>query len=70
MLNQVATYGGALVKRAAEANNFGNGNGNGGDGEVAQLPGWAVLIIFADVLVFFPVFFYVSVQSSAALEMY
>lgn len=52
--NHVATLGGALYRRAAEMP-VGEGDGN-----MNQLPGWAVLVFFADFLVFFPVFLYVS----------
>lgn len=49
---------GALLKRGADVD-VGDGNGNG---NMAQLPGWAVIVLFADFLVFFPIFFYVSLS--------
>lgn len=44
----------AFTKRGVELQ-AGDGNGNMG-----QLPGWAVIVIFADFLVFFPVFLYIG----------
>lgn len=50
----LATFGGVLAKRTADMT---TGDSNGDD--MAQLPGWAVLVFFADFLVFLPVFLYV-----------
>lgn len=50
----LATFGGVLARRAADVT---TGDNNGDD--MAQLPGWAVLVFFADFLVFLPVFLYV-----------
>lgn len=48
----LATFSGTLVRRAAV--------GNGGPEDMAQLPGWAVLVFFADFLVFAPAALYVG----------
>lgn len=55
--NFIAAFGGALVKRASEKPY----PGDGGDGApTGQLPGWAVLVFFADFLVFFPILIYIG----------
>lgn len=53
--SHVAAVGGALFHRAAETPEV-----EIGDGNMAQLPGWAVIVFFADFLFFFPIFIYVS----------
>lgn len=58
MLPSPIAMSGALLKRGAEVD-VGHGDGNG---NMAQLPGWAVIVLFADFLVFFPIFFYVSLD--------
>lgn len=57
MMNQVATFGGSVAKRALEMREayIGDGQGN-----MNQLPGWAWIVFFADFLVFFPVFLYIG----------
>lgn len=57
MHREIATYAGGVVRRALT-----EGPVDGGDGAAppAQLPGWAVLVIFADALVFLPVFIYIG----------
>lgn len=69
MYSHIAALSGAVVKRAAEAqmgngDGSGIGNGNGGDGTTAQLPGWAVIVFFADFLVFAPVLLYIGYSLS------
>ncbi|KAF3767811.1 hypothetical protein M406DRAFT_321733 [Cryphonectria parasitica EP155] len=53
----LATLGGALVRRATDLDNNGGGSDND---DMAQLPGWAVLVFFANFLVFAPVFLYIG----------
>lgn len=55
--SHVATLGGTLYRRASEFPE------PGGDGSMGQLPGWAVIVFFADFLFFFPMFIYVSYVS-------
>lgn len=47
--NPVSTISGAVSRRGPEMP----------DDSMAQLPGWAVIVIFADFLVFFPLFVYI-----------
>lgn len=54
--NLIAAFGGALIKRASEEPTY---PGDGG-ASTGQLPGWAVLVFFADFLVFAPVFLYIG----------
>ncbi|KAJ4423026.1 hypothetical protein N0V82_002293 [Gnomoniopsis sp. IMI 355080] len=61
MLPSPIAMSGALFKRGAEVD-VGHGDGNG---NMAQLPGWAVIVLFADFLVFFPIFFYIGYTLSS-----
>lgn len=56
--SHVATLGGALYRRATD--DFPQPDGPPGGGGMGQLPGWAVIVFFADFLFFFPLFIYVS----------
>ncbi|PSR77299.1 hypothetical protein BD289DRAFT_445553 [Coniella lustricola] len=55
VFQHMASLGGVLAKRAVDMS---NGEIPGDD--MAQLPGWAVLVFFADFLVFLPVFLYIG----------
>lgn len=61
MYSHIAALSGAVVKRAAEVRmSDGVGNGGNNNGATAQLPGWAVIVFFADFLVFAPVLLYIG----------
>lgn len=53
----LSSWTGALIKRSGDFSAVQAGDDNG---NMAQLPGWAIMVFFCDLLVFAPIFLYIG----------